>query len=365
MHHKILHIVTELRPEGGEVSEFAAQLAKAQKTDNDDVVIAAIAGENLAVTAFEAEELGVRIGRFAPTGSSPYHFSRDMLHNLRKIVKGADIVHVHGTGSFPVWWGSLLAIIEKKRLIYSPHGGCSSDSTHTKKKFSSAIDRFFIKRATLVHAVSESEKETIAAHVRGITDKVTVVPPGVELPRLIPKTQSHDTRTFLYIGDISASQGLDMLIDALAKCDARKAFKLIVCSPATDEDISPFKAQAEKLGIQDKIEFREHVTGMSKWRTYREADCLILPTRGEPFGTTVLEALACGVPVICTKCAPWEILATEHCGWWCDASADGLAIAIRDMLYHYDQELTEMGNNGKKLALEHFTWKATADRLSI
>ena len=93
---RILHVVAGLPPEGDPVAEFASKLAKAQKECGVDVVIAAPAGENLSVSAFEAEEAGVRIGRFAPSGSGQLCYSGEMLRNLRKVVKGADIVHVHG-----------------------------------------------------------------------------------------------------------------------------------------------------------------------------------------------------------------------------------------------------------------------------
>ena len=115
--------------------------------------------------------------------------------------------------------------------------------------------------------------------------------------------------------------------------------------------------------LAGKVTFLEPAYGMSKWRLFRDADCFVLPARGDNFGLSVAEALACGIPAICTKGTPWQILSETRCGWWCDTSADGLAIAIRDMLYHYAPELVEMGDNGRKLAEKRFSWQAAAEKL--
>lgn len=365
---RILHILAGLPPEGDAIVDFAARLAKAQKERGDDVVLAAPAGENLAVPAFEAEEAGVRLGRFAPSGNGPLHFSREMLHNLRKVVRGADTVHVHGVRSFPVWWGGLCALLEHKRLIFSPHGGL--EPTHLaalspKMKLLGRFDRFLLRRANTIHAASELEREWILA-VPGLAkcaDRIVVAPPGVELPRLMPKPKDHDTRTLLYYGPISQLGGLDLLLEAVVKCDAHRKLHLVICGPDEDGTKADLVARASQPDLAGKVTFLDPAYGMAKWRLFREADCFVLPARGDNFGLSVAEALACGIPAICTKGTPWQMLPEMQCGWWCDTSADGLAIAIRDMLYHYLPELVEMGANGRKLAERRFSWQAAAEKL--
>ena len=367
---RILHVVPGLPPEGDPAAEFASKLAKAQKECGVDVVIAAPAGENLAVSAFEAEEAGVRIGRFAPSGSGPLCYSGEMFHNLRKVVRGADIVHVHGMRTFPVWWGGICARLEHKRLIVSPHGGLEPGrlkSLPPRMRILGLIDRFFMKRAEVIHVTSELEKGWLLA-APGMTacaDHVVVVPPGVELPRLMPKPQDHDTRTLLYYGPLTRRNGLDLLLEAAAKCDARRHLRIIICGPDDDGILDELRERSEQPDLAGKIEFQKPAYGMAKWRLFREADCFVLPSRGDNFGSSVAEALACGVPAICTKDTPWQMLPELHCGWCCDTSADGLAIAIRDMLYHYVPELVEMGANGRKLVESKFSWHAAAKQLGL
>ena len=366
---RILHVVAGLPPEGDPVSEFASKLAKAQKECGVDVVIAAPAEENLSVSAFEAEEAGVRIGRFTPSGSGSLRYSGEMLRNLRKVVKGADVVHLHGMRTFPVWWGGICARLERKRLVFSPHGGLEPGRLKTlsaRMKMLGRIDRFLLKRAETIHATSDLEREWILASpgMAACADRIVVVPPGVELPRLMPKPQDHDVRTLLYYGPLTRGNGLDLLLEAAAKCDAKRDLRIVICGPDDDGILNELRERAKQPGLAGKIEFQEPAYGMAKWRLFREADCFVLPSRCDNFGSSVAEALACGVPAICTRDTPWQMLQELHCGWCCDTSADGLAIAIRDMLYHYDPELAEMGANGRKLAERLFSWSSTAEKLT-
>lgn len=365
---KILHIVSEMPPESNAVTEFVCNIAKAQKNAGCDVVIATVAEENLAVSAFEAEELGVRIVRYAPAKSFEPHYSGEMFGNLRKIVHGADTVHIHGTRSFPVRWGAVCSLLEKKRMIVSPHGGMNPmqlSALSAGEKLLAQTDIQFLKKAAVIHAESEMEKEHLLAlsSLKKHEDKIIVVSPGVELSRLMPKQQEHTLRTLLFLGELTKNSGLDILLDAVSKCDARTKYKLVICGPDTDGIKAGLEEKVAKLDIGNKVEFREPVAGLAKWRLYREADCFVYSVLSDSFGMPVAEALACGVPAICTRGTPWSVLPESQCGWWCETTADGLAIAIRDMLYHYDEELAAMGERGKKLAASLFSWQAVAAKL--
>jgi glycosyltransferase involved in cell wall biosynthesis len=80
----------------------------------------------------------------------------------------------------------------------------------------------------------------------------------------------------------------------------------------------------------------------------------------------VAEALACGVPVITTKGAPWEGLETHGCGWWVDIGAEPLAEALREAISLNDEERQAMGIRGRMLVEEKFAWpKIAAEMKSV
>ena len=61
---------------------------------------------------------------------------------------------------------------------------------------------------------------------------------------------------------------------------------------------------------------------------------------------SVAEALLCHTPVIYTRTAPWELLETERCGWWCDNDVDTLATKIREAMALDADTLRGMGQRG-------------------
>ena len=66
-----------------------------------------------------------------------------------------------------------------------------------------------------------------------------------------------------------------------------------------------------------------------KTSAFLDADLFVLPTHSESFGMVVAEALAHGLPVLTTTAAPWSILRERGCGWWVDATVDGIAEGLR------------------------------------
>ena len=75
----------------------------------------------------------------------------------------------------------------------------------------------------------------------------------------------------------------------------------------------------------------------------------------------VAEALAHGVPVLTTKAAPWSILQERGCGWWVDATVDGLAEGLCQATSLDTEVLRAMGRKGRAVVTEQFGWNRVAD----
>lgn len=103
-------------------------------------------------------------------------------------------------------------------------------------------------------------------------------------------------------------------------------------------------------------EFRGPAYGEEKTGLLASADAFVLPTRNENWGIAVAEAMASGLPVICTKGAPWSCLETERAGWWTDVSAEGLEKALRELLATDDDVLHAMGARGRAWVEKNLDW---------
>ncbi|MGH7870279.1 MAG: glycosyltransferase, partial [Candidatus Dormibacteraceae bacterium] len=95
----------------------------------------------------------------------------------------------------------------------------------------------------------------------------------------------------------------------------------------------------------------------------RSADLFILPSFTENFGIAAAEALASGVPVIATKGTPWQDLITHRCGWWVDVGPHPLADAIRAATSIPGAERVEMGQRGRRLVRNKYSWENVAGQM--
>ena len=83
---------------------------------------------------------------------------------------------------------------------------------------------------------------------------------------------------------------------------------------------------------------------------------MILPTKGENFGISIIEALARKIPVITTKNTPWKILNTNKCGWWIKREEKKIISTLSELLELNHDDLKIMGKNGFNLIKNKYTW---------
>ena len=100
-----------------------------------------------------------------------------------------------------------------------------------------------------------------------------------------------------------------------------------------------------------------------KWREYAAADLLVHPSVSENFGITIAEGLSAGLPVICTRGAPWTDVVVHKCGWWIDIGIEPLATALKSAMSLSDEERREMGLRGRLLIQKKYTWSSVVNTM--
>jgi glycosyltransferase involved in cell wall biosynthesis len=108
---------------------------------------------------------------------------------------------------------------------------------------------------------------------------------------------------FLFVGALDSAhyfKGLDVLFPALLVLKTRAWHLTVVGDGNRRPD---YEEQVRKLGLSDQISFTGQLGDANLVRAYQEADLLILPSinTNEAFGLVIIEALACGVPVIASN----------------------------------------------------------------
>jgi glycosyltransferase involved in cell wall biosynthesis len=119
----------------------------------------------------------------------------------------------------------------------------------------------------------------------------------------------------------------------------------------------------ERNGLKPYVFFTGMVQGEEKLALYRRADSFVLPSYSENFGIVITEALACGTPVVTTTGTPWKELVDADAGRWVAPERGALAEALRDLLGMSEEKRREMGQRGRKLVFENYTWDIAARKM--
>ena len=224
-----------------------------------------------------------------------------------------------------------------------------------------------LSRAAVLVATSAQEVQDIRRMVPG--KKIALVPNGVELPEVRRRSEvsghwsvvkGHGSeagrqRTVVFLGRIHPVKGLNNLVEAwhIAR---PSGWRCIVAGPNEAGHQKELEALLRLHNLEDTFEFPGMMADNQKWELLREADLFVLPSFTENFGIAVAEALAAGVPAITTTGTPWEELRTRQCGWWIDIGVEPLAAALREAIELSDQERYEMGQRGRRLVEEKYSW---------
>lgn len=104
--------------------------------------------------------------------------------------------------------------------------------------------------------------------------------------------------SFLSVGWPSQAKGTDVLLRAFARMQSRATLSVVGSSP----DLSIFQAMAIELGIADRVRWLGSVARADMPSVFQNCDAFVLPSQWECFGVVYIEALACGKPLIATRC---------------------------------------------------------------
>jgi glycosyltransferase involved in cell wall biosynthesis len=367
---RILHVVAGLPAAGGGLADAVARMAREACRLGHDVTIATVAGRDdpLASAAREAEAAGVRIVRHEPSAPRAIYFSRHMLRGLAALAARADVVHVHSNWTFPVWWGCQTAISAGRPLVMSPHGCLDPVRlalSAWKKRLAGCFDQRYLRRADVIHATSEAERDWIEQYVGG-RPRIEVIPIGVDLPALRETANPAErTRTVLSLGRLHPLKGLDLLLDAwplaMRELGPGDGWALVIAGPDEQGARAGLERQAQGLGLGN-VQFAGPLYGAEKDRAIANANLFVLPSRSENFGIVVAEALAAGVPVITTKGTPWQEI-DGSCGWWVDVNSHAIAAALAAAMRLSDAERGAMGARGRALIEAKYQWASVGQAM--
>lgn len=194
---------------------------------------------------------------------------------------------------------ALAAAAGRSRLAVVVHLPLGDETGRTSAQTARLAGRE--RRAVHTADVVVATSRATAARVEALHDlaagTVAVAAPGVDRgPAADPST--HGGR-FVCVASVTPRKGQDVLLDALALLDPAAPWTLDCVGPAGDDGFpAALRATVTRHGWEQRVRLVGPLAGADLDAAYAAADLLVLPSRAEPYGMVVTEALARAVPVL-------------------------------------------------------------------
>jgi teichuronic acid biosynthesis glycosyltransferase TuaC len=260
---------------------------------------------------------------------------------LRQVAEGFSIDLIHAHMAYPDGFAAvLLGRALARPTIITLHGG--DVTQYFQRYFGRKLGLWAISHAHAVIAVSSSLRSTVVEEYAARGTNIEVIPNGVDVTRFAPLPRSEaakplglqtETRRILYVGAITQQKGLDYLLRGFAALlpQSQEPVQLILVGDGGYEPRA--RALAGELGIAAHVVFagKRPNDEIPSW--INASDLLVLPSLREGFGVVLIEALACGKPVVATACGGPEDIVNPQTGILVPpADENALAQAMLDVL---------------------------------
>ena len=208
------------------------------------------------------------------------------------------------------------------------------------------------EEADWVQTNSSFAKRTLVA--RGVpAEKILMVTTGVDLSRFRKVPKEDDTFRFVYCSALTIQKGIVHAVRAFASLDLPKA-ELYVIGPPHPETIdllAPFASHP-------RIRWIGHVPQGELYRHFSQGSVFVMPSVQEGLATVQAQAMACGLPLLCTSHTGGEdFMSGEGREGYVVPASDEAALAERMRWFHdHPEECAAMGERARERVASGFTW---------
>lgn len=324
---------------------------------------------------------------FAPTGVETFrsrgpqrlYWSPALKRAAMDAAKGSHLVSCHGLWSYPAWVAARSASRAGIPMVIHPEGMLEPHalaiSAGRKKLAKWLFQDRAIRDAACLRAISAGEarnfrvygyKGPIALVANGLDfDAFTELPSRDRLAELHPQVAGR--RVLLFLSRVHPKKGLVPLLAAWKRMKSiRKAgdWLLVIAGPDENGHEAELRRIVADAKMEQDVHFSGPLYGDEKLMAYAGADAFVLPSYSETLGLVVMEAAACGLPVVLTReCNFPEIV---RAGGALDArpEAKSLARALETIISMPDAERQLMGTRGQSLIRTQYTWTRAGQRMA-
>ena len=237
----------------------------------------------------------------------------------------------------------------------------------------------------------KSEKEIVATVDRVVTstpegksnlinlygsspDKVSVIPPGVDLDFFRPKDKEtarreldleEYKRVLLFAGRLQPFKGLDLLLHAMTYLPNHGFTRLLVVggNAGKGDELAKMNSLVKELGISNMVGFVGAVEHKNMSKFYNAADICVIPSYHESFGMVALEALASGTPVVASRVGGLATIVKDGETGYLFEERSPETLATYLCLLMSENEIRNSMAKAARQSVMKYNWSSTARRL--
>ena len=276
-----------------------------------------------------------------------------------------DVVHAVVSGTF---YSTVVTLVQKKYPTLLSVRGIISKEAKFKKGILRILDMlieipndmYVLSKVPSIIVCSPQMNEMVGMKT---SSKIYVIPNGIDFDE-IQKIEVEDRLkhpAILLMGTYSIKKGIDILLNTIPiiRKEIPNLYVYIAGKSGSNDD--NLKQLAKELNIEENVNFLGFVSGEEKYAYYKSADIYVHPSRYEPFGVVLLEAMACGKPIVASRVGGIPFVVEDGKTGLLFKSENVEELAEKVMLLLRNKELrVKMGKAGRVRA-KLFTWERSAE----
>lgn len=286
-----------------------------------------------------------------------------------------DVLHNHSLWMLPNSYASQLGRQTGKPVVFTIHGTLEPWALNHSRWKKRIVGRWFqfrdLRSANCLHVNSQRELQSVRD--AGFRNPVAVIPNGINLNELqsLPAQnafyQSHPQLTgkklLLFMARLHKKKGLDHLLQSWSElANEFTDWHLVIAGP-DDGYQDSCEEMIARFGIDNSTSLIGSLDGDDKLAALSAAEVFVQPSHSEGFSMSVIEAMACGLPVLISPGCNFPEAAQVGAGFEVSADREGTTEGLRRLMQLTPTNRCEMGRLGRSLVELNYTWDRVAESM--
>lgn len=249
------------------------------------------------------------------------------INTIRRIHRKWHIDLMHVNFAYPDGIAAMwISRVMKIKYVLTEHRGLLAET----------LDDIWIKAQLRKAYESAAVVTTVSGYNANVLLKktnvnATLIPNGLDFSRFQPQTGRDRLQRLVCIANLIPAKGIQYLIEAISLLKRQStSFTLDIIGEG--EYRSHLQNMINQSGLQDSVKLKGRYTPEQIERELPGYDALVLPSLRESFGIVLIEAMACGLPVLATRCGgPEQIVTAETGVLVAPGSSEELAKGLKEL----------------------------------